>query len=153
MSKPTETVAAWRPAVVAVAVRKADGTRAKHDRRVEAAVLDGGLFAVHPTIEMGRGNPVHPTDWTVTHVPTGYAMILHASDEAAARCAAVLLAGVPVDWPALTPATSSAVFRSLPVRTRERLRSINRRACRTPRPPGRSHGARGGAGAGDGGAT
>jgi hypothetical protein len=113
----TTTDAVWVPGVVKVAVAKRDGTRAKRDRRVDAVVLAGTPFAVHPTLA------TWPTRyWTVTHTPTGYGAILCAVDEGAARDAAVALSKARVDWANYWPTREA--FRALPARTRNRITRI-----------------------------
>jgi hypothetical protein len=119
----TAAPAVWVPARINAAVKGRLGPRAKRDRRVDAVVLEGTPFAVHPSL-----SPPPSQYWTVTHLPTGYALVQYARDETAARAAAVLLARVAIDWPALRPETSAAAFRALPERVRMRITAIGRRA-------------------------
>ena len=111
----------WTPGRIGTAWTPNGGTRAKRDRVIEAVVLDGGVWAVHPTL----GCMTDDLLWTVSHVPTGYAAIRDARDEAAARAAAEAFAALGLDW--LLFVTRGA-FLALPKRTQTRLKTIIRRA-------------------------
>lgn len=83
----------WSEGEVAIATNLAGQMKT-----VPATIHPGGCLAVHP-----REGQLAVDHWTLTHVPTGYALRYDFASRAEAQAAAERVLALPVDWPNYLP--------------------------------------------------
>lgn len=94
---------------------------------VEVLVTRCPELVIHPTLKFWRWPAEHYDEhddiWTVTHVPTGYAVFCFFPGPEVAMQIANILAHVPMDWPTVTTENATKRLYAQDARIRTWFRS------------------------------